>query len=415
MAVSILMRVLTSRLGPFFVPAALLAAAFALVFYIDALPPSLAGLKIYGPYIAFALGAALAGAFNRGRALLALVVLAGAYCAQQAWLQQELEIPSARAVYAGLTVFVPLDLALLAVLPERGAFNRHGGLRIGILVLQAAFIFWAATTNQPGAIDWAYATFLDPAPFTIGHIPQTGILLIGLGLLTTIAAALITRSATHAAFAGAIVAFTVAAHVPAASLSFSIFISMAQLIVTVAVLQDTFRMAFRDELTGLPSRRALNERLTGLGKRYAIAMLDVDHFKKFNDTYGHDLGDQVLKMVAAHIGDVGGGGKAYRYGGEEFTVVFPGKEIGDALPYLEGLRREIESYRLALRGSDRPQRTKGEKRQRGGWRGKDSVSVTISIGVAERNDRLATAQTVIEAADRALYRAKEKGRNRVSR
>jgi len=190
---------------------------------------------------------------------------------------------------------------------------------------------------------------------------------------------------------------------------------MAGLMVTIAVLQDTFRMAFRDELTGIPSRRALNERLAGLGSRYAIAMADVDHFKKFNDTYGHDLGDQVLRMVASRINEVGGGGKAYRYGGEEFTIVFPGKEAAEAVPYLEALRGEVESYRLALRGSDRPKKAKRSKRERGGWRGRNAVSVTISIGVAERNDRLVTPQAVIEAADRALYRAKEKGRNRVSR
>jgi len=144
-------------------------------------------------------------------------------------------------------------------------------------------------------------------------------------------------------------------------------------------------------------------------------MLDVDHFKKFNDTYGHDLGDQVLKMVAVHIARVSGGGKAFRYGGEEFTVLFPGTDAEDAIPHLEALREDIEAYRMALRGSDRRARTKGAKRQRGGWRGRNAVSVTVSIGVAERNGRSGTPQTVIEAADRALYRAKDKGRNRLSR
>ncbi|MBI2508623.1 MAG: GGDEF domain-containing protein, partial [Betaproteobacteria bacterium] len=218
-----------------------------------------------------------------------------------------------------------------------------------------------------------------------------------------------------ASLAGALIAFAVAVHVPTASVTQSIFISAAQLMVAIAVLQDTFRMAFRDELTGLPSRRALNERLAALGRTYTIAMLDVDHFKKFNDTYGHDLGDQVLRMVASHIAGVGGGGKAYRYGGEEFTVLFPGKEADEAMPHLEALRAEIESYQLALRGTDRPQKAKGSKRERGGWRGKDAVSVTVSIGVAARNDRRTTAAAVIQAADRALYRAKDKGRNQVSR
>lgn len=409
------MRALLGPIALFAIPAAFVAAAFGLVFYSSGLPPSLAGLRVHGPYIVFALGAALAVAFNRGRSLLALIVLCGAYGAQQLWLQQGLEAPAARTAYLGLTLLVPLNLAAFAVLPERGAVGRHGALRLAAIGLQVALVALVGTTAPAAPIDRAYQAFLDPAPFSIGRIPQLGIAVTGLSLLAAVMATLLTRSAVSAAMAGSIVAFTIAAHVPAASLTFSIFIAVAELMVTVAVLQDTFRMAFRDELTGIPSRRALNERLAGLPRVYSVAMVDVDHFKRFNDTYGHDLGDQVLKMVAAHIADVGGGGKAYRYGGEEFTILFPGKEASQAIPYLEALRKEIESYRLALRDPGRPKRAKGGKRQRGGWRGKDAVSVTVSIGVAERNERLATPQAVIEAADRALYRAKNKGRNVVSR
>jgi len=180
------------------------------------------------------------------------------------------------------------------------------------------------------------------------------------------------------------------------------------------VLQDTFRMAFRDELTGLRSRRDLNERMMGLGRRYAIAMIDVDNFKKFNDTYGHDLGDQVLKMVAIKLEQVGGGGTPYRYGGEEFTVLFPGKHLAHVMPYLEALRREIELYRLALRAPDRPKRSEQAVRRPGTFRRAESVSITVSIGVAQRDDKHVTTADVIKAADHALYRAKNNGRNRVS-
>jgi diguanylate cyclase (GGDEF)-like protein len=408
------MRALLRTLAPFAVAAALLAAAFAFVFYSAALPASLAGLKVYGPYIVFALGATLATGFNRGRAVFALLALVIAYAAQQAWLQQELNAFSSRVTYAGLTVFVPAFLALLAVLPERGTFNRHGVVRLSVIVALAAFTAWVVAAGQIEIADWAYRKFLDPAPLSAGRIPQLGIAVIAVSVLAAMAAALITRSAVAAALAGAIVAFAIAAHVPAASVTFSIFTMAAELMITIAVLQDTFRMAFRDELTGIPSRRALNEQLAALGSRYTIAMVDVDHFKKFNDTFGHDIGDQVLKMVAARIARVGAG-KAFRYGGEEFTVLFPGQDAEDAIPHLETLREEIESYGMALRGTDRPARTKGAKRQRGGWRGKNAVSVTVSIGVAERNERSGTPRAVIQAADRALYRAKEKGRNRLSR
>ena len=409
------MRALLRTLAPFAVAAALLAAAFAFVFYSAALPASLAGLKVYGPYIVFALGATLATGFNRGRAVFALLALVIAYAVQQAWLQQGLNAFSSRVIYAGLTVFVPAFLALLAVLPERGTFNRHGVVRLSVIVALAAFTAWVVAAGQIEIADWAYRKFLEPAPFSAGRIPQLGIAVIALSVLAAMAAALITRSAVAAALAGAIVAFAIAAHVPAASVTFSIFTMAAELMLAIAVLQDTFRMAFRDELTGVPSRRALNEQLAALGSRYTIAMVDVDHFKKFNDTFGHDIGDQVLRMVAARIARVGGGGKAFRYGGEEFTVLFPGQDTEDAIPHLETLREEIESYGMALRGTDRPARTKGAKRQRGGWRGKNAVSVTVSIGVAERNERSGTPRAVIQAADRALYRAKEKGRNRLSR
>ncbi|HEY7742345.1 MAG TPA: GGDEF domain-containing protein [Burkholderiales bacterium] len=409
------MRALLRTFAPFAVALALIAAAFAFVTYSAALPASLAGVKVYGPYIVFALAAALAAAFNRGRALFALLALVMAYGAQQAWLQQGLNAPAARAVYAGLTVFVPAFLALLALLPERGTLNRHGAVRLAILGALAAFTAWVAVSGQSEITGWAYRKFLDPSPLTAGRIPQLGIAVIAASVLVTMAAALITRSAVSTGLAGAIIAFAIAAHVPTASVTFAIFTMAAQLMVAIAVLQDTFRMAFRDELTGIPSRRALNEQLAALPNRYTIAMLDVDHFKKFNDTYGHDLGDQVLKMVGAHIARVGGGGKAFRYGGEEFTVLFPGRDAEDAIPCLEAVREDIEAYRMALRGSNRPPRTRRAKRQRGGWRGRKGVAVTVSIGVAERNGRFDTPQEVIEAADRALYRAKEKGRNRLSR
>ena len=143
-------------------------------------------------------------------------------------------------------------------------------------------------------------------------------------------------------------------------------------------------------------------------------MLDVDHFKRFNDTYGHDVGDQVLMMVAGKLRDVGGGGKVYRYGGEEFTIVFPGRRIADVVPHLEELRKVIAGYRLHLRGSDRPRDSRSGKERRGAGGERATVSVTVSIGVAENGDGLGAVE-VIKAADRALYKAKNQGRNKVCR
>ncbi|HSF20776.1 MAG TPA: GGDEF domain-containing protein [Burkholderiales bacterium] len=409
------MRALLRVLALPVVPAAILAAGFALVIYAAGLPRSLAGFSIYSPHIMFVLGIALAVGYGRGRAVFALLVLATAYAARQWWLGEGIDEFHARAVYAALTIFIPLDLALLSLLPERGVLNRHGALRFGVLLAQIAFTAWVFVAGRVDLVDLAYQKFLDPIPLSAGRLPQSAILAVALSFAVAAIAAFVRGSHLNASFAGAIAAFAIAAHVPNAYVTFASFIAAAELMVAIAVLQDAFRMAFRDELTGIPSRRALNEQLAALGSRYTIAMVDVDHFKKFNDTYGHDFGDQALRFIAAHITRVGGGGKAFRYGGEEFTVLFPGKDAEDAIPHLEAVREDIESYRMALRGGDRPASTKDPKRQRGGWRGRNAVSVTVSIGVAERNERYGTPRAVIKAADRALYRAKEKGRNRLSR
>ena len=114
-------------------------------------------------------------------------------------------------------------------------------------------------------------------------------------------------------------------------------------------------MAYRDDLTGVLSRRAFNEHLNGLGRRYVIAMLDLDHFKQVNDSYGHDVGDQVLRLAGAKLQSVGKGARVYRYGGEEFVIVFPGKSKDHVLACLEKLRASIASYRFVIRGPERPE------------------------------------------------------------
>jgi diguanylate cyclase (GGDEF)-like protein len=164
-------------------------------------------------------------------------------------------------------------------------------------------------------------------------------------------------------------------------------------------------MAYIDQLTALPGRRALNEHMLKLHGDFSIAMLDVDHFKKFNDTHGHDVGDQVLRMVASRMKEIPVG-KAFRYGGEEFCILFPGRQAQDVMDDLEELRSRIAATPFDLRRSDRRQQPKKRRRKR-------NVNVTISIGVANRNDKTGDPWEILKIADKALYRAKNKGRNRV--
>jgi diguanylate cyclase (GGDEF)-like protein len=186
-----------------------------------------------------------------------------------------------------------------------------------------------------------------------------------------------------------------------------VYFAAGGLALIVALIETSYAMAYLDELTQLPSRRSLNEALLKLGETYSIAMLDVDHFKKFNDSYGHESGDQALRLVASRLSHITGGGKAYRYGGEEFAIVFPNKASEEVFVYLDRMRRVIEQSVFTVRGADR--RRKGKSAI--GRGSKKQTNVTVSIGLAATNgDKLAPAE-VLRMADQALYKAKAKGRN----
>ncbi len=162
------------------------------------------------------------------------------------------------------------------------------------------------------------------------------------------------------------------------------------------------RRASTDSLTGLPNRRAFEGRLataTGYFDRYArpfaLVMLDVDHFKQFNDTWGHDAGDRVLRHVAETMrSTVREVDVAARLGGEEFVVLLPETGLRAGIDAAERIRRAIEGKPVI-------------------WEGRP-LSVTLSAGVAACPDCVATPGEVLALADAALYRSKGAGRNRVT-
>jgi diguanylate cyclase (GGDEF)-like protein len=190
---------------------------------------------------------------------------------------------------------------------------------------------------------------------------------------------------------------------------------IAVVALAIALMERSYWIAYFDELTGLRGRRALNEAFQALDEDYCIAVVDVDHFKSFNDTYGHDVGDQVLRKVGAQLARVGGGGHAFRCGGEEFVLLFRGKPAEHAMRFAEKVRQAVEADVFYVRGQDRSKRPRDERRRLyrpSRQKDTEACTVTVSIGVAEAPEGFRPEQ-VYKAADRALYRAKHAGRNRV--
>jgi diguanylate cyclase (GGDEF)-like protein len=405
-------------------PALLLVAAFFALHRVPLLPAPQRELAGYAPYLALAGGLGLSLAFNRGRVFILLLLLGLFYLVDRRYLVLGIGEPVPRVLFLCFTMLLPANLLLFCFMRERGSLSHAGRLRLGFLAAQMTAVFWFARFRQ----DYGAIPDLIARPLFPGHL-LSGSALPQLALLCFLAAGLLIairvfkrHNPIDSAILGTLVALAVTCHWIGTEYAPPLFVTAAALLLTVGVLQDTHSMAFSDDLTGLPSRRALNEQVLGLGRDYVVAMLDVDHFKRFNDTHGHDVGDQVLKMVGAKIAAVRGGGKPFRYGGEEFTVLFPRKSLVQVTPHLEELRQAIGSYQLWIRGEDRPKETEIGKAKRAGGKGSadgekgngKAVSVTISIGVAASSEAFRSPAQVIKAADQALYRAKQRGRNQIA-
>jgi diguanylate cyclase len=171
-----------------------------------------------------------------------------------------------------------------------------------------------------------------------------------------------------------------------------------------ASLEQVRRDSMTDALSNLPNRKALDDALIKTvrearanGQSLSFALIDIDHFKKFNDTWGHQAGDQVIRYVAATIGRSASAPRfAARYGGEEFAMLFPGEEGQSAVMAMDMMRNQISSNRLKRRSTS-----------------DDLGQVTVSVGVAT----LLPGETIdqfVERADAALYASKNAGRDRTT-
>lgn len=196
------------------------------------------------------------------------------------------------------------------------------------------------------------------------------------------------------------------------SLSIILFAILSSVLCLSSAMISSRNMAFNDELTGIPGRRSLTHYSEELSSQYAVVMIDIDFFKRFNDKYGHDAGDDVIKLVASKIAKAGNRGRAFRYGGEEFTLVFDGKLIDDVRETVEDLRLQLESYPMAIRIQRRPPKSASESKNRRHTPVKqDIVKVTCSFGIAESMLGSSDFKAAIKRADSALYKAKKGGRN----
>ena len=410
-----------TTLKPLVVPGGMLLLGVVALVYSGWLTLALPALSFLY-YCALAGGMLLAWRFHSSRIFLSLLVLF--LSGQAIALFGGGQGPQLLAAVRVVAVLVPLNFVLIALMHEQGFTVSSTAPVVLFLFVQSvtvAVLCRAASAGQTVSGHGHHAAAISFPGYVWIILAATSVFLA--------VRFLVSRKPVDSALLWTLCAFFLSLRFTASARISTLYAATAACILAASIVENSYLLAYHDELTTLPSRRAFNDALARLQQPYSIAVVDIDHFKRFNDTYGHDTGDQVLRLVASNLARVTGGGQAYRCGGEEFNILFPGKTTLEVVEHLQHLRATIESSEFRMRGGDRRQAARGPERRTDRARGRArkgqairelvqeksdaALSVTVSIGVATASKEKSDPESVLQAADKALYRAKGNGRNRV--
>ncbi len=364
------------------------------------------------PYALFIFTIVLAHAFKQSRIAMVSATMLLAYWVIQSRLQSPLSTGTTIFELSLLTLLMPISLLLVLSYRDASIFSKPFALYLFKLSI---FFIWSWVTlsyiHEDG-LDDLNNTFLFVWP-SVSQLPFI-LVIFSLAMVLIFSIFLMSRNNIIDAvlYTTALLSSVTYAFIHITFISSTLF-SLAGILLLLYLINASYELAFNDNLTDIPGRLALESDLRHLGKVFSIAMVDIDHFKSFNDSYGHETGDDVLKLVASKLQKVGKKARVYRYGGEEFTILFKGREVPDTLSELEELRAALEEYKMVIRNKDaRPKNDKVGSKQRKTKAKSNTVNITISIGVADNLD-FDTVAEVMKAADNALYKAKKTGRNKV--
>ncbi|WP_192890855.1 GGDEF domain-containing protein [Vibrio bathopelagicus] len=365
------------------------------------------------PYILLSVAVLLCHTFRQGRMAMVSITMLVAYLVIQVRLQTPLNTGTTLLELSLLAALVPVSCLLVYAFPDTGVNSKSMFLYTLVVVL---FMVWAQLIvshfHAGGFESWSEGVL-----FTVRDFSKLPFVLVLYSLcllgLTSILVLVYNRSIDVVVYSAILLASSTFIFFDIQYISSTMF-SLSGTLIIVYVMSASHDMAFNDQLTNIPGRHALEVDMKHLGRHYSMAMVDIDHFKQFNDTYGHDIGDDVLKLVARLLKETTGGARAYRYGGEEFTIIFKGKHSDQVKEHLQALISEIQNYDMTIRNTqDRPDDHEvGIKKRGQNTNPTKVVNVTVSIGLSD-STTTKQPEEVLKLADNALYKAKETGRNKL--
>ncbi|WP_198927147.1 GGDEF domain-containing protein [Vibrio cyclitrophicus] len=365
------------------------------------------------PYILLSVAVLLCHTFRQGRMAMVSSTMLVAYLIIQVRLQTPLNTGTTLLELSLLATLLPVTCLLVYAFPDNGVNSKSMFLYALVVVL---FMVWAQLIvshfHAGGFESWSEGIL-----FTVRDFSKLPFVLVLYSLcllgLTAILVLVYNRSIDVVVYSAILLASSTFTFFDVQYISSTMF-SLSGTLIIIYVMSASHDMAFNDQLTNIPGRHALEVDMKHLGRKYSMAMVDIDHFKTFNDTYGHDIGDDVLKLVARLITETGGGARAYRYGGEEFTIIFKGKYADQVKADLQALISDIQNYDMIIRNThERPDDHEVGMKKRGqSSNPTEVVNVTVSIGVSD-STTTKHPEEVLKLADNALYKAKETGRNKL--
>jgi len=340
------------------------------------------------------------------------------------WLLKNLIWPTdtndatATILFVLIGPILAVNFVFISYSTEKGLYNKSGLRHLYIILFELVILIWFINYSPELLLKYLYYPYFESALFDATPMYQSTIIINGIAFVILFINAIVKLKVEVTAYAylGAFTAIVMAQHfinIPSTSM---MFFTVACLILIIAISLNDFRLSKIDLITDLPSRRSFKNQLNKLKQRYCIALVDVDEFKEMTDEYGQEICHQILRMIASRSQLLGRKGFPYRYGNKEFALIFYDMQLNEANKYLATLCDSIANEPFLLRSNKRPLfkpnlSSPAQLAQSAQYPIKTTIAkpipISVSVGIAEKQNHHQSSFDVLVTAREALDRAKE--------
>jgi diguanylate cyclase (GGDEF)-like protein len=402
-------KAIGKALFSFFIPGSLPFLITVIIMNLNIMDRVLSDSALIYPLIVIGAGLLVGLLFKRMWLMLVILALAVAdralfYFAANTAVNME----GGRLIYQAISFLLPFNLCVFAFMKRKGDMTWQSIWFLGGILIQGCAVAFIYQYQSLG-----FGAFLEYSSTKWGllqgiPLSQLALFAFGIAFAYYLFLYIRTRGVIERAFCWALISIFCALGLSKIGPVSSIYFSTAGLIFVISVIENIYVEGFQDELTDLPTIKSMLGILSQLDRGYTVALIEVDHFKRLKENHGRGVSKEVLRSVGLKLTTAAGGGKPFRYGSEQFAVVFPGMFLSDALPHMEELRQTIRKPGPIL--IDQKSRRKKPKRVEVLA---NKIQVKVSIGVAERKDLDMTPRQAINNAEKALLTAKSEGQDRM--